>query len=102
MAQLSLDILKKHVRAEEFDDDDRYLQALLEASTQAVLNETRRTRQEMLDKGGGEWPDPVAHAILLLAGHLYNQREAVSTTQMHEVPCGLTALILPYTKLTIK
>lgn len=101
MAVLSLEILKKHVNADDFTDDDRYLEALLEASTQAVLNEIRRSRDEIMEIGGGEWPAPVAHAILLLAGHFYNQREAVSSAQMHEVPCGLTALLLPYAKLTL-
>ena len=38
-------------------------------------------------------------AVLLIAGHWYNQREAVSGVQMAEVPYTMQALIKPYRKL---
>lgn len=41
-------------------------------------------------------PEPVRHAILLLVGHLFENREAVSVTQMHELPMAVESLITPY------
>ena len=34
MASLDLDLLKKHVRADDFSDDDQYLAHLLDAAKQ--------------------------------------------------------------------
>ena len=84
---VNLELLKKHVRADDFRDDDEYLQHLLEAA------------EELQELGGGEWPKPLQQAVLLAAGHWYNQREAVSGVQMAEVPYTLTALVKPYRKL---
>jgi uncharacterized phiE125 gp8 family phage protein len=47
----------------------------------------------------GVMPAPIVQAIMMLAAHWYNQRESVSTTQMHQVPDSLSALIKPYRKL---
>ena len=50
--------------------------------------------------GGGETlPATLQQAVLLIAGHWYNQREAVSGVQMAEVPYTLQALVKPYRKL---
>ena len=49
--------------------------------------------------GGGKLPTMLQQAVLLIAGHWYNQREAVSGVQMAEVPYTLQALIKPYRKL---
>lgn len=102
MAVLNVEILKKHVRADDFSEDDAYLEMLLQAATEAVVNETNRSIEELTEMGGGTLPAPVVHAVLLLAGHFYNQREAVSGVQMHEVPCGVKSLVLPYTRLGMK
>ena len=37
--------------------------------------------------------------MMMLAAHWYNQRESVSTVQMHAVPDALQALIKPFRKL---
>ncbi len=50
--------------------------------------------------GDGEvYPKDLQQAVLLLAGHWYNQREAVSSAQMAEAPYTISAIVLPYTKL---
>lgn len=91
--------MKKHVRADDFADDDDYLQHLLDTAVEYVRDSTNRTDEELLELGGGEWPKPLRHAVLLTAGHWYNQREAVGGVQMSEVPHTLNALIKPYRKL---
>lgn len=99
MATVDLELLKKHVHADDFTDDDAYLQHLLGAAEQYVCTATNRTKDELLEAGGGDFPAMLQQAVLLIAGHWYNQREAVSGVQMAEVPYTMQALIKPYRKL---
>lgn len=96
---LDLELLKKHVRADEFSEDDDYLQHLLDSAVEYVRTSTNRTEEELLELGRGEWPKPLQQAALLTAGHWYNQREAVSGVQMAEVPYTFQALVKPFRKL---
>lgn len=100
MATTKLELLKKHVRADDFSGDDEYLAQLLNAAEEYVVMATNRTTEELLKMGGGEaLPVSLQQAVLLIAGHWYNQREAVSGVQMAEVPYTLQALVKPYRKL---
>ena len=99
MAVVSLALFKKHVRADDFADDDEYLAHLLEAAKVSVIIATNRTEQELTDGNAGKFPVPLTQAVMMLAAHWYNQRESVSSVQMHEVPNALQALIKPYRKL---
>ena len=96
---VSLELFKKHVRADDFEDDNTYLTHLIEVAQEAVITATNRTEAELTEMGGGSFPVSLKHAILLLGGHLYNQRESVSQVQLHEVPDSLQALIKPFRKL---
>jgi hypothetical protein len=93
-------LLKAHVRADDFADDDDYLMHLRDTAEEWVLNATHRTDAELREMGGGEYPKSLQHAMLLIAAHWYNQRESVSNTQMYVVPDALQALIKPYRKLS--
>lgn len=99
MAVVSLALFKKHVRTDDFADDDVYLEHLLETAEVSVVTATNRTVQELTDGNAGQFPKPLKHAMMMLAAHWYNQRESVSTAQMHEVPDSLQALVKPYRKL---
>ena len=99
MASVDISLLKQHVRADDFSEDDQYLQHLLEAAEQYVCDATNRTTDELLKLGGETLPVTLQQAVLMIAGHWYNQREAVSGVQMAEVPYTLQALIKPYRKL---
>lgn len=98
MAVVSLDVFKKHVRADDFADDDDYLTELLETAESAVIKATNRSKDE-LEQMEGKFPPMLIHAMMMLAAHWYNQRESVSTVQMHAVPDALQALIKPFRKL---
>lgn len=99
MAVVNLALFKKHVRADDFADDDEYLEHLLATAEESVITATNRTEQELRANNAGEFPTPLKHAVMMLAAHWYNQRESVSSVQMHEVPDSLQALVKPYRKL---
>lgn len=99
MSVVSLALFKKHVRADDFAEDDEYLEYLIDTAEDVVIRATNCNPIELLDAGYGEFPKPLKHAIMMLAAHWYNQRESVSSVQMHQVPDALQALIKPYRKL---
>lgn len=47
MAVVSLALFKKHVRADDFADDDEYLRHLLDTAESAVITATNRTQEEL-------------------------------------------------------
>ena len=96
---VDLALFKQHVKADDFANDDTYLQHLLKSATNHVIRATNRTEAELTAMGDGEFPAELQQAIMMLGAHWYNQRESVSTTQMHQVPDSLSALIKPYRKL---
>lgn len=98
MATIDLKLLKKHVRADDFSDDDEYLQHLLDAAESQICKATNREKAELL-KEDGKLPVELQQAVLLLAGHWYNQREAVSGVQMAEVPYTIQAIVKPFRRL---
>lgn len=99
MTAVDLALFKKHVRADDFADDDQYLKQILNAAEITVIIATNRSEEELMSMGFGCLPAPLVQAIMMLGAHWYNQRESVSTAQMHEVPDSLQALIKPFTKL---
>lgn len=99
MATLDLALLKQHVRADDFTIDDSYLEHLLAAAKEYICTATNRSEAELIEIGNGELPVTLQQAVLLVAGHWYNQREAVSGVQMAEVPYTVQALVKPYRKL---
>lgn len=99
MANVSLEIFKKHVNV-DFTCDDTYLQGLLDAATAHVIGMTNRTQAELNEMSdGNSLPDQIVMAVYTLGAHWYNQREAVAGTPMTEVPHTLEALVKPFRKL---
>ncbi len=99
MPEVSLELFKKHVRADDFADDDEYLTHLLATAEVSVLTSTARTADELRDPETGRLPAPLIHAMMMLAAHWYNQRESVSSATMSRVPDSLQALVKPYRRL---
>lgn len=95
---LSLELFKKHVRADDFAEDDDLLLFYLETAGETVVRDTQRATDELT--AGGELPKPLQQAVMMLAAHWYNQRESVSSVQMHEVPGAVQALVKQYRRLT--
>ena len=96
---LDLNLLKKHIQVEDYDGDDDYLSHLLSVAQDYVINSTNRSYEELIVING-ELPVMLQEAVLLVAGHLYANREGVSKNNMIEVPYTIQALIKPYRKLS--
>ncbi len=89
-------ILKKHLNVDEsFLDDDEYIKALCLAAETAVENHIARPLSEIVDERG-KLPAAVKHAILLLVGHLYANRESVSFASASVIPLAYEYLLQPY------
>lgn len=76
---VSLDAAKKHLNIEEdYHEDDQYIMGLIEAAEQAVRVHTNDGElDEIAEKHGGCLPNPLLHAMLLMVGNLYQNREVV-------------------------
>ncbi len=98
MTFVDLELFKKHVNV-DFDDDDTYLGHLLEAAESKIIQSTNRSAAELCDMRGGEFPAELLHAVLLLAGYWYNQREGAAATAITAVPYAIDALVKPFTRL---
>ena len=89
-------ILKKHLNIDEsWVEDDEYIKALCKAAECAVENHIQRPLTEIVDEHG-RLPAAVKHAILLLVGHLYANRESVSFATATEIPLAYQYLLQPY------
>ena len=96
----SLALLKKQDRADDFSQDDAYLEHLLDTAKETVITATNRTEAELREMDSeGHLPKMLLQAALMLAAHWYNQRESVAAVAMHEVPDSVQALVKPFRKL---
>lgn len=99
MAIVSLEMLKRQVRADDFADDDCILQQCLDAAEDYVVRATNRTLEDLYDMGGGQFPPALAGAVLMLAASRYATPENDSAAGFREVPYGVTAIIKQFRKL---
>ncbi len=104
MNTVSLALFKQHVRADDFADDDQYLQQCLSAATELVVSQTNRTLEELVALGpdGINLPPSIVQAILLVGGSMYDHRENDAPTQYHEIPLGAEAIIKRFRRLVVK
>jgi len=103
MSLIPLDTFKEHVRAAaDVTDEDAAIQAYLDGAEGAVAGHLCRTliaADATPATGSYDLPLPaaVSAAILLMAGHLYANREAVVTgTISTDLPLSVQFLIAPY------
>jgi uncharacterized phage protein (predicted DNA packaging) len=91
---LDLSLVKKHLNIEsEFTDDDFYICNLIEVAEEAVKNAVMPdSPDDLLDEDGDYLPN-VRHAILLLIGTWYANRESVAYGIPNKVPHGFDFLI---------
>lgn len=98
---LTLEELKKQTNV-DYDEDDLYLQQLGKAALSQVFHSTRRPIEDLIEMGGGEFPEELRLAALQLVDHWYRVRAAVTTLNQSPVPYGIEFLIKPFVKLGVR
>lgn len=94
-----INTLKRHLMADDFTQDDEYITALGEAAEMHIERIIGRQLADIYNEHGNTMPADLEHAVRLLVGHWYNQREAVASATMNEVPLGMYSLVAPYRQL---
>lgn len=91
---LDLMTVKKHLLVDDsFKDDDQYISRLIEVAENAVEVNLDIALYELEDRQGN-LPSPIIHAMLLMIGTLYNNRESVIVgVTPAELPLGYNYLI---------
>lgn len=93
---LNLDTIKKHLNIDtSFTDDDEYLTTLGEVAEELVESHVDCSLYDLASEDG-VLPKSLMHAMLLLVGNLYNNREAATFSTMTEVPLAYQYIIDKY------
>ena len=86
MTYLNLELIKNHLNLQNFSDDDKYLQHLGSAVEFVVERDIDKKLTTIAQENGGELPPSLLHAMLLLLGSYYANRENISYASCVEVP----------------
>ena len=82
---LTIDDVKKHLIIDH-DDDNRYIADLITVAEDAVKTDLNLNSLSELEDETGMLPASVLHAMLLLIGSLYSNRESVTYGTPPTVP----------------
>ena len=94
MSYLQLYQIKKHLNLDEdFHLDDEYLVDLSIVAEQVVQKHIDNNLDELCANNGGELPSPLLHAMLLLIGNFYANRESVAFASSTEIPLSYSYLL---------
>jgi len=93
---IDLDKIKKHLNIDEdFTEDDEYIESLALVAEELVEKHIDKSFEEIAAESG-ELPKPLLHAILLMIGNFYDNRESVAYSSAIEVPTSLTYILNMY------
>ncbi|KQW23121.1 hypothetical protein ASC80_07395 [Afipia sp. Root123D2] len=92
MSAVTLDDVKAHIRISH-SSEDSYLESLLDAAEGYVAS------IGVVDESP---PQPaIGHAILLLVGHWYQNRESAATEPPKAIAFGVDTLLAPYREVNL-
>ena len=93
MQYLKLHEIKKHLNIDKyFKDDDEYIISLGDTAEQMVDEHINNCLSDIVSDNDGELPNPLRHAMLLLIGNLYQNREIIGS-KVQELPFNYQYLI---------
>jgi hypothetical protein len=94
MTYITLEQARKHLNLDEsFCDDDDYIEQLIEM-TETVVEKNICHKLSDMEGEDGNIPSPLCHAILLMVGNFYSNREPVVVgTITAEMPLSFQHLI---------
>lgn len=90
--------IKKHLNI-DYDEDNGYLTQLVEAAESAIERFIQQPLEQLEDENG-DIPAALKHAVRLMVGGFYANREPVAFATATEIPFGLMFLVMQYRKLT--
>lgn len=94
---LTLDQIKRHLNIDEFfHDDDQYLVDLGTVAELSVERHLACSLISLAEKHGGKLPQPIIHAMLLMIGSFYQNRESVAFASSSPIPLAYEYLISLY------
>lgn len=94
---VGIDEIKKHLNIDsDFTDDDEYLEGLISVAEGAISTHLDDGLDYIASVNGGVLPSPLAHAIKLLVGNFYKNRESVSSLTQVELPFSFEYLMMLY------
>ena len=97
MKYLNLDILKKHLNIDDFfHDDDDYITSLGDVAEQMVATHLDDKLSIIANDNDGYLPMPIQHAMLLLVGNLYANREGIAFGAVNDIPHSYDYLLAQY------
>ncbi len=99
---ITLNQAKAHLLVDEdFTGDDVYITNLITVAQDSIAQHLDIALDELED-GNGQLPPSIVHAMLLMIGNLYANREPVSYSSVAEVPYTYKYLIGLYKHYSIK
>ena len=104
MPYISLEDAKSHLRV-DFDDDDRYIESLIDVAEASLENNLGISLANLLLSGSlSDLPADLKHATKLLVSQWYENREVINISYgiVKEVPYTLNYLINPHKYWTIQ
>lgn len=87
---LSLNEAKKHLNV-GFEEDDEYISTLICVASERIESHIDKKFEEF-----NEIPKSIKHAVLLLVGELYKNRELTSESSVNELPFTIDYLLTNY------
>lgn len=96
---VSVEEAKRHLNIDEMiTQDDEIIEAICEAAQDAVETHLNRSLTD-LEVQPGKLRAAINHALKLMIGNLYSNREASGPVKMVEVPYTVSFLLDPHRKL---
>lgn len=91
---IDLSKAKKHLNIEpEFTEDDKYIRDLVDVSYEVVQKHINNNLNNFVDEVTGELPSPIEHAMLLMVGNLYQNREIATFANATKLPYSYDYLL---------
>lgn len=101
MNYLELDKVKKHLNVDlDFTDDDEYISSLCDVAESIVEKHLDNDLENVIAFSGGELPAPIIHAMYLLIGNFYMNRESVAFASSSDIPLSYEYLLAPFHNYT--
>ena len=94
---ISIEDIKRHLNI-DYEEDDQYLVDLIESAEAAIEKFIQQPLKDLEDSDG-MIPADLRHAIRLMVGGFYANREPAAFAQSSEVPFGLHFLLIQHRKL---